>query len=86
VDEENVLTKEIAEQFVNEAEASFDLWEFTAIDDAAAEILSRHEESLYFHGLPMLSDTGAASLGENISISVEDENLSESAVRILRDE
>ncbi len=41
--DEKVLTKEIAEQFLNDDE-SVDLNEFTAIEDAAAESLSKHDD------------------------------------------
>jgi SAM-dependent methyltransferase len=62
--EENVLTKEIAEQFVAD-EDSVDLEEFTAIEDAAAESLSKHEGTLYLEGLTSLSDAAAESLSKH---------------------
>ena len=42
--DEKVLTKEIAEQFLADEE-SVSLWEFTAIEDDAAESLSKYEAS-----------------------------------------
>jgi len=50
---ENVLTKEIAEQFLAD-EYSVDISEFTELDDDAAESLSKHEGwlSLYLDALP----------------------------------
>ena len=73
--EEKVLTKEIAEQFI-EDEDSVDLDEFTEIDDDAAEILVNfwEEEDFnedcswegvnpgYLNGLTKLSDSAAQSL------------------------
>lgn len=42
--DENVLTKEIAEPFLTD-EDSVDLdYEFTTIEDAAAETLTKHED------------------------------------------
>jgi hypothetical protein len=49
--DKKVLTKEIAEQFL-EDDDSVDLSEFTAIEDAAAESLSKHE------GAQILRDAG----------------------------
>ena len=40
--DENVLTKEIAEQFADDEDA-VDLTEFTVIEDAAAASLGKHE-------------------------------------------
>ncbi len=62
--DENVLTKEIAEQFLTD-EDSVDLSEFTAIEDAAAESLSKHAGVLGLDGLTSLSDTAAESLGKH---------------------
>ena len=81
--DENVLTKEIAEQFLTD-EDSVDLdYEFTTIEDAAAESLSKHEGSLFLRGLTELSDAAAESLSKhegNLYI-----NLPTSAAKILRD-
>ena len=52
--DENVLTKEIAEQFLAD-EDSVDLSEFTMIEDAAAESLNKHEGDLWLEGLTSLS-------------------------------
>ncbi len=46
---ENVLTKEIAEQFLADEE-SVDLSEFTELDDEAAESLSKYKGSLSLWG------------------------------------
>jgi len=56
---ENVLTKEIAEQFLAD-EDSVDLSEFTELDDDAAESLGKHTgDYLYLDGLTSLSDAAA---------------------------
>ena len=51
--DEKVLTKEIAEQFLSD-EDFVDLDDFTTIEDAAAESLSKHEGTLrlFFNNLP----------------------------------
>jgi acyl carrier protein len=59
--EEKVLTREIAEQYIAD-EDSFDLYEFTRIDDAAAESLTKHEGDLWLNGLTELSGAAAESL------------------------
>ena len=46
VSDENVLTKEIAEQFADDEDA-VDITEFTVIEDAAAESLSKVEGGLH---------------------------------------
>ena len=68
--DEKVLTKAIAEQFLAAClegdEDSVTLEYSTAIEDAAAEILSRCEgTTLYLHGLRSLSDEAAESLGNH---------------------
>jgi len=62
---ERVLTKDIAEQFL-EGYVSVDLDEFTMIEAAAAECLSTHEEDLDLNGLTTLSDAAAESFNMNI--------------------
>ena len=67
--DEKVLTKEIAEQFLADFladEDSVDLSEFTAIEDDAAEILTKAEElgALYLDGLTSVSDAAAESLSK----------------------
>ncbi|MFP6675386.1 MAG: SEL1-like repeat protein [Pirellulaceae bacterium] len=57
-----VLTKEIAEQFLEDDE-SVDLSEFAAIEDEAAESLSKHEGGLSLGGLTSLSDVAAEPVG-----------------------
>ena len=59
-----VLTREIAERFL-EDEDSVDLEEFTAIEDVAAESLSKHEGDLDLDGLTSLSDAAAESLSKH---------------------
>ena len=61
---EKILTKEIAEQFLENAN-SVDLSEFTAIENAAAASLSKHESWLVLTGLTSLSDAAAESLCKN---------------------
>ena len=56
--DENVLTKEIAEKFLAD-EDSVDLSEFTAIEDDAAESLSKYNGDLDLSGLTELSDVGS---------------------------
>ena len=53
-----VLTKEIAEEFLEDSE-SVDLYHFTHIDDAAAESLSSYEGDLNLCGLTELNDVAA---------------------------
>ena len=62
--DEKVLTKEIAEQFLDR-DNYVGLGEFTAIEDEAAEILGRCEYSLDLSGLTSLSDAAAESLGRH---------------------
>ena len=67
--DEKVLTKEIAEQFLADDD-SVDLREFTTIEDAAAESLSKYEGGpddgdLWLNGLTELSDAAAESLRKN---------------------
>ena len=62
--DENVLTKEIAEQFLA-GEDSVDLSEFTAIEDEAAEALAKHEGYLDLGFLTSLSDSAAESLSKH---------------------
>jgi hypothetical protein len=62
--DENVLTKEIAEQFLAD-EDSVDIGEFTTIEDAAAESLGEHSGELYL-GLTSLSDAAAESLSKHL--------------------
>ncbi len=65
--DEKVLTKEVAEEYLNEDDPRFQ--EFTAIEDEAAEVLgSRYknecQSTLYLNGLTSLSDAAAKSLAE----------------------
>ena len=65
--DENVLTEEFAEQFVEDEYSDGDyLDEFTAIEDAAAESLSKYEGSLNLAGLESLSDAAAESLSKHV--------------------
>jgi len=67
IDEEKVLTKEIADEFV-EDDDSVDLKEFTALEEGAygaAEILSWHKGDLSLTGLTELSDAAAESLSKH---------------------
>jgi len=61
---EKILTKEIAEQF-RKKKIEVQLDEFTAIEDAAAESLSKHEDYLNLDGLTSLSDAAAESLSKH---------------------
>ena len=62
--EEKIITKDIAEEFLKD-EYSVDLEEFTSIEDAAAESLSKHEgDYLDLSGLTELSDAAAESLSK----------------------
>ena len=58
-----ILTKEIAENFLEDSE-SVDLYQFTRIDDTAAESLSNFEGDLNLCGLTELSDVAAESLSK----------------------
>lgn len=82
--DEEVLTKEIAEQFVAD-EYCEDLSELTAIEDAAAESLSKHEGDLFLDALTSLSDAAAESLSKyEGDLSIDLVELPESAAKILR--
>ena len=61
---EKILTKEIAKQFL-ESVNLVALSEFTAIEDEAAESLSKHEGDLFLDGLTSLSDAAAESLSKH---------------------
>ena len=81
---ENVLTKEIAEQFLAD-DASVDLFEFTELDDVAAESLSKDEGILFLDGLGSLPDAAAESLSKHEGwLSLDLDNLSDSAAEVLR--
>ena len=57
---EKVLTKKIVTQFLKEEIRRVDFREFTAIEDKAAESLSKHKGGdLYLDGLTSLSDAAA---------------------------
>jgi hypothetical protein len=64
---EQVLTKQIAEQFCS-SQSEFDLSEYTAITDEAAEVLGRYDGSgyggpnIYLPGIELLSESAAKSL------------------------
>ena len=80
-----VLTKEIAEQFLAD-EDSVDLSEFTAIEDKAAESLSKYEGCLFLYGLTSLSEAAAESPSKHAGeLYLPLNNLPESAAKILRD-
>ena len=59
-----VLTKEIADEWIAD-EDSHDLCEFEAIDDAAAESLSKHKGELGLGDLTELSDAAIESLSNH---------------------
>jgi hypothetical protein len=64
--DEKVLTKEIAEQFLADEE-SVDLSEFTAIEDEAAESISRssnREKYLHLSSIKCVTDSAATALSE----------------------
>lgn len=60
----DVLTKEIAAQFMKEP-GSVELYDFTEIEGEAAEILSKHEGDLDLYALITVSDNAAQSLGQH---------------------
>jgi hypothetical protein len=66
---EKILTKEIAEQFLENVN-SVDLSEFAAIENAAAASLSDCRGDLYLNGLTSLSDLAAASLSYSCSLHI----------------
>ena len=70
--DEKVLTKEIAEEFV-EDDDSVDLKEFTAIEDEAAESLSTHEGRLAMD-LDELPESAAEILRQHPSFQDDDED------------
>ena len=62
--DEKILTiKEIAKQLMAE-HSTLGFWGYTQLDDAAAEILSKHEGCLYLHDLTELSVAAAESLSK----------------------
>ena len=62
----NVLTNEIAEQFLEvEDDDSVDLKEFTAVEDVAVKSLGKHWGELSLNGLKRLSDTAANSFSKH---------------------
>ena len=81
---DNVLTKEIATQFLDD-EDSVDLADFVAIDDEAAEVLAAREGDLSLHGLTSLSNAAAESLSKHKGqLSLRGlKNLSDAAVESL---
>lgn len=58
---QTLLTTKIAKRLLAGSESE-ELWEFTAIEDAAAEILSRYRGDLTLDSLTCLSDAAANSL------------------------
>ena len=63
--DEKVLTEEIAEQFMVDEDSMY-FNEFTTIEDAAAQSLSKHTgDMLYLNGLTSLSDAAAESLSKH---------------------
>ena len=63
---EKVLTKKIVTQFLKEEIRRVDFCEFTAIEDKAAESLSKHRHNLDLNGLTSLSDAAAESLSKHM--------------------
>lgn len=59
--DEQRLTPEIAEKFLNDPD-SVDLGAYPEIDDAAAEVLARYDGILYLGGPILLSDASAEAL------------------------
>ena len=66
-EEQKVLTKEIAEEFIKD-DSSVELEEFESIDDAAAVVLGSYQpeisDGLLLSGLVNLSDVGAENLAK----------------------
>lgn len=62
--DEQFLTKEIAENFLNDPD-SVDLAAFIAVDDAAAEVLARYTKSLCLNNLESLSEEAARALASH---------------------
>ena len=80
---DKVLTKNIAKQFSNLLRRTLN--EFTAIEDAAAKSLSKHEGDLNLDGLTSLSDAAAESLSKcEGALSLDLDDIPESAASILR--
>ena len=71
-EEQKVLTKEIAEEFIKEDSLTV-LEEFTEITDDAAEILSKFEGDLFLGGLTALSDAAAESLAKHPNLAVNED-------------
>ena len=82
---DKVLTKNIAKQFLEDEDSAVDLGEFTAIEDAAAESLGKHEGYLDLSGLTSLSDAAAKSLSKHEGdLDLDLDDIPESAASILR--
>ena len=82
--DEKLLTKEIAEQFLAD-EDSVDLSEFTAIEDDAAEVLSKHKDVLCLDGLTSLSNAAAESLSKHKGDEEDETYLSLNGLTSLSD-
>jgi hypothetical protein len=59
-----ILTKQIAEEFLNNTD-SIDLSDFASIEDDAAQVLAQHKGELRLKGLKMLNDAVAHSLAKH---------------------
>lgn len=92
-----LLTKEIAENFLNDPE-SVDLSDFTALEDSAADVLAKSTKCLTLSSLEMLSDAAAKALATHdpkdersglstvtldIGLNCSDVTLSPQALRVL---
>ena len=59
-----ILTQEIAKQFLKD-EGSVDLWEYTSLDDDAAQLLAKHEGELDLTGLLNVSESNIQILARH---------------------
>ena len=82
----NVLTPEIAEQFLEDPE-SIELHEFTVVDEAAAEILAGYDGYLNLSGLKEISQEVAGHLGIKLvkDVRTDNEELSIEGIKKLED-
>jgi hypothetical protein len=82
----NVLTPEIAEQFLEDPE-SIELHEFTVVDEAAAEILAGYDGYLNLSGLKEIPQEVAEHLGIKLvkDVRTDNEELSVEGIKTLED-
>ena len=82
---EKVITKAIAEEFLQDCE-NVDLDKFTSIENQAAEILAKHEGDLHLGGLTFLTNQATEALAKHkgvLTLSSERPYLTDKAAEAL---